>query len=110
LESASAEVRHYDARQRLMGIRRQFEAQVSNLAGAMRAQLLETRAALERRTAALEALSPLAILNRGYALIFDVKGELIKDASQLAVGDELSAQLARGRVRARVSGTEPVDS
>jgi exodeoxyribonuclease VII large subunit len=110
LETASAAVRHYDARQRLMGIRRQFEAQVSNLAGAMRTQLLETRAGLERRTAALEALSPLAILNRGYALIFDVKGELIKDASRLAVGDELSARLARGSVRARVSGTEPVDS
>jgi exodeoxyribonuclease VII large subunit len=110
LETASAAVRHYDARQRLMGIRRQFEAQVNNLAGAMRAQLLENRAALERRTASLEALSPLAILNRGYALVFDAKGELVRDASYLAVGDELSARLARGRVRARVTDSESVDT
>lgn len=110
LETASAAVRHYNARQRLTGIRRQFEAQVSNLAGAMRTQLLENRAALERRTATLEALSPLAILNRGYALVFDAKGELVRDASHLAMGDELSARLTRGRVRARVTGTESVDS
>jgi exodeoxyribonuclease VII large subunit len=55
----------------------------------------------------LEALSPVAILNRGYALVFDAKGELVKDAARLHSGDEISARLARGRVRARVSGTEP---
>jgi exodeoxyribonuclease VII large subunit len=107
LETASAAVRHYDARQRLAGIRRQLEAQVASLAAATRARLLANRAALERQTASLEALSPLAILNRGYALVFDVQGELVRNASHLALGDELSARLARGRVRARVTGTEP---
>ena len=110
LETASAGVRHYDARQRLSGIRRQFETQVNSLAAAMRAQLLENRAALERRIASLEALSPLAILNRGYALVLDANGKLVKDASQLARGDDFSARLARGRIRGRVTGTEPVES
>ena len=49
----------------------------------------------------------MAILNRGYALVFDAKGELVKDAALLRAGDEVSARLARGRIRARVSGTEP---
>ena len=57
-------------------------------------------------TASLEALSPVAILNRGYALVFDAKGRLVKDAARLKAGDELSARLARGRVRARVTATE----
>ena len=57
-------------------------------------------------TASLEALSPVAILNRGYALVFDAKGRLVKDAARLEAGDELSARLARGRVRARVTATE----
>jgi exodeoxyribonuclease VII large subunit len=57
--------------------------------------------------ASLEALSPVAILNRGYALVFNLNGQLVKDAAQLQPGDELSARLARGRVRARVTGTEP---
>ena len=61
---------------------------------------------MERTTASLEAMSPLAILNRGYALVFDAEGELVKDATGLGVGEEVSARLARGKVQARVTATE----
>jgi exodeoxyribonuclease VII large subunit len=105
-ESVSAAVRHYDARRRLANVRQRLEAQIANLAAATRTRLLESRGALDRRTASLEALSPVAILNRGYALVFDAKGRLVKDAARLEAGDELSARLARGRVRARVTATE----
>jgi exodeoxyribonuclease VII large subunit len=54
---------------------------------------------------ALETLSPLAILERGYALVFDAGGQLIKDAAQVKSGDEISARVARGEIRARVSET-----
>ena len=110
LEAASAVVRHYDARQRLASVRQQLESQIANLSAAMRARLLADRAALARQTASLEALSPVAILNRGYALVFDAKGQLVKDAERLAVGDEVSARLARGKVQARVTGREPGES
>ncbi len=106
-ENVSSAVRHYDARRRLAAVRQQLEAQVANLAAAARRRLLGSRGALERRAASLEALSPLAILNRGYALVFDAKGRLVKDAARLEAGDELSARLARGRVRARVTASEP---
>jgi exodeoxyribonuclease VII large subunit len=105
-ENVSATVRHYDARRRLAAIRQQLQAQVTNLAAATHRRLLESRGALDRRTASLEALSPVAILNRGYALVFDAKGRLVKDAARFKAGDELSARLARGRVRARVTATE----
>jgi len=110
LESAAAAVRHYDARQRLAAMRQQLEAQAVKLAGAMRARLLAGRAVLDRRTSLLEALSPVAILNRGYALVFDANEKLVKDARKVKVGEELSARLARGRVRARVTGSEPEKS
>jgi exodeoxyribonuclease VII large subunit len=106
LQTASAAVRHYDARRRLAAVRQGLEAQVTNLSAAVHRRLLEIRGALDRQTASLEALSPLAILNRGYALVFDAKGQLVKDAARLDVGEELSARLARGRVRARVTGTD----
>jgi exodeoxyribonuclease VII large subunit len=106
LETASAAVRHYDARRRLVAIRQQMESLAANLAAATRARLLAGRAMLDRRTASLEALSPLAILNRGYALVFDANGQLVTDAERLAPGDEVSARLARGLVRARVTGSE----
>jgi exodeoxyribonuclease VII large subunit len=106
-ENVSSTVRHYDARRRLAAIRQQLQAQVANLAAATHTRLLESRGTLDRRTASLEALSPVAILNRGYALVFDAKGRLVKDAAGLHAGDDLSARLARGRVRARVIATEP---
>jgi exodeoxyribonuclease VII large subunit len=105
-ENAAAAVRHYDVRRRLEGIRQQLDAQVAGLTAAARRRLLQSRGALERQTASLEALSPLAILNRGYALVFDAEGKLLKDAAALNVGDEISARVARGRVRARVTSTE----
>ena len=105
-EGVAAAVQHYDARRRLAAVRQRLEAQVGNLAAVMHTRLLENRGALDRRTASLEALSPIAILNRGYALVFDAKGRLVKDAAQLEAGDELSARLARGQVRARVTATE----
>jgi exodeoxyribonuclease VII large subunit len=105
-EGVTAAVRHYDARRRLAAIRQQLAAQVANLAAAMQTRVLQRRGALDRQTASLEALSPVAILNRGYALVFDAKGRLVKDAARLEAGSELSARLARGRVRARVTATE----
>ena len=109
-EDVAAAVRHYDARRRLAAIRQQLAAQVANLAAATHTRLLESRGALDRQTASLEALSPVAILNRGYALVFDAKGRLVKDAARLSAGDEVSARLARGRVRARVTATEPSET
>ena len=109
-ENVSAAVRHYDARRLMAGVRQRLEAQVASLAAATRTRLLESRGALDRQTASLEALSPVAILNRGYALVFDAKGELVKDAARLKAGDEVSARLARGRLRARVTATERNES
>jgi exodeoxyribonuclease VII large subunit len=105
-ENVATAVRHYDARRRLAHVRQQLEAQVANLAAATHRRLLESRGVLERHTASLEALSPVAILNRGYALVFDGQGQLVKDAAELKAGEEVSARLARGRMRARVTATE----
>ncbi len=110
LETAAAAVRHYDARRRLGAIRQQLDSTVAGLVAVTRARLRACHAVLDRRTASLEALSPLAILNRGYALVFDANGQLVKDAGRLTAGEEVSARLARGRVQARVTKTEPDSS
>jgi exodeoxyribonuclease VII large subunit len=106
-ETASAAVRHYDARRQLAAVRQRLEAVLAGLAAAARGHLRENRATLERRAASLEALSPVAILNRGYALVFDANGQLVKDAARLKKDQEISARVARGRFRAEVTETEP---
>jgi exodeoxyribonuclease VII large subunit len=102
LEVASAAVRHYDLRRVLAGIRGGLEAGTAAMAAAMRNQLLVHKVRLERMGRALETLSPLAILERGYALVFDGAGALVKDAGQVNVGEEISARVARGEIRAVV--------
>jgi exodeoxyribonuclease VII large subunit len=104
LEIVSAAVRHYDLRRVLAGMRGELQAVTAAMASAMRNQLLLNRVRLERMGRALEALSPLAILERGYALVFDSSGQLIKDAAQVRAGDEISARVARGEIRAVVKG------
>jgi|PersoiStandDraft_1058852.scaffolds.fasta_scaffold07972_3 exodeoxyribonuclease VII large subunit len=58
----------------------------------------------------LEALSPLRILARGYAVVTK-EGETVPvtDAARITVGEGLRVRLARGRVRARVVSTEVDD-
>jgi len=63
---------------------------------------LEQRLALASRT--LDAVSPLATLGRGYAIVQRVDdGSVVHDAAQAPVGTEIEARLARGRVRATVT-------
>jgi exodeoxyribonuclease VII large subunit len=101
-EAAAAAVRHYDARRMLAGIRKELDAGLAAIRGAMRTRLLQQRARLDQLAGQIEALSPLAILERGYALVFDASGKLVKDAAQVSSGDEISARLARGTVTATV--------
>src|SRR5579872_7470149 len=105
-EVLSAAVQRYDARNVLAGIRKDLEAQTAALISAFRNSLLERRVLHERFDTALHALSPLAILERGYALIFDASGQLLKDARKAKAGDEISARLAKGTVNAMVKGTK----
>ena len=108
-EMASAAVRHYDARRVLAGVRRELETQTSALGGAVRNLLLQYRVRAERMGRALEMLSPLAILDRGYALVFDAEGKLVRDVEQVRSGEEISAKVAKGEIRAVVKGTTEGD-
>jgi exodeoxyribonuclease VII large subunit len=101
-ERASGAVRHYDARRVLAGVHRNLAAQTAAMSSAMRTSLLRQRSRIEQLEHQLRALSPVAILDRGYALIFDSSGKLVKNAAQVEVGDEISARLAMGALSARV--------
>jgi exodeoxyribonuclease VII large subunit len=101
-DSLAAAVRHYDLHLVLSAVRKELDAKVSAMSGAVRSLLLRRSSRLERLTSQMEALSPVAILDRGYALVFDAAGNLVKDATQVKPGDEISARLARGEIAAMV--------
>ena len=77
------------------------------LTQAARAGLERRRASLARATASLDGLSPLAVLGRGYAVVFDESGSrVVRDAESLAPGDRLRVRLHRGALRASVLARE----
>jgi exodeoxyribonuclease VII large subunit len=99
-------VRHYDFRRSLAITRTKLDAGASTLQRAMQARLAHERARLEQLSARLNALSPVKILDRGYALVFDEEGRLVKDATQLSIGDRISARVSRGTLVAEVKETK----
>ncbi len=106
LDVASTRVRHHDLRSRFAGRHREVEAQAEKLSAAYRNYLVRRRSRLERLEGQLQALSPISILERGYALVFDGEGRLLKDARQVREGDTITAQLALGQVTAVVKKPE----
>lgn len=102
-ETISAAVRHYDVRLVLAGMRKELDSRTTALAAVMRNVLLQHRVRSERLETALQSLSPLAILDRGYALVFDSNGKLLKDADAVKIGEEISARLAQGQIQASIT-------
>jgi exodeoxyribonuclease VII large subunit len=105
LDVAAARVRHFDFRRSLALTGSRLEASVQALLRSARARIASSSALLEKLCSTLEALSPVKILERGYALVFDENSVLVKDATQLHPGQQVSARLARGRFVAEVKKT-----
>jgi exodeoxyribonuclease VII large subunit len=84
-------------------MRKELDSKMTALAAVTRNVLLQHRVRTERLETALHSLSPLAILDRGYALVFDANGKLLKDPSSVNVGDDISARLAHGEIQASVT-------
>jgi exodeoxyribonuclease VII large subunit len=106
LDISASRVRHFDFRRSLALVRGQLEADTEAVVNVFRAQLAGRRATVERLTAQVEALSPVKILERGYALVFDANGTLIKDAAQVSAGTQVTARIARGSFTAEVKETD----
>lgn len=91
---------------RLANARMRFETAYNGCSGLMDTQLEEARNRLGLAATSLDALSPLAVLHRGYAIAQDQSGKLLRDAQSAAVGDSIRVRLAKGRLEARVEGIE----
>jgi exodeoxyribonuclease VII large subunit len=71
---------------------------------ALHAHAADWRALLAQRMAALEHLNPQAVLERGYGIVRDARGQVVRDAGRLTPGDPVSLTLAQGEADARIEG------
>ena len=65
------------------------------------------RTRLNSNAQALQLLNPRNVLDRGYALVFNERGEPLTDASAVALGDNIRIRVQRGEIKADVTGAFP---
>lgn len=75
------------------------------LGAAMRRLLDRHRASLGSTAQNLQAISPLSVLARGYAITLDAHGHAVRDAREVRVGDQVTVRLDHGTLEAEVKGT-----
>ena len=94
-------LQRFDVRPRLAADRRRWEAAHTRAALAIRTRLAGPRALHERLAAKLSALSPLRILERGYAIVSNPTG-ILTDAAAAPPDSRIHVRLARGELDATV--------
>jgi exodeoxyribonuclease VII large subunit len=102
LEELSARLRSLDLRLRIAAARRRLEAADAVILQMVRLRLTRSNARLDPLIAHLTQLSPLKILERGYALVSNATGRIVKEPADAPVGSEIEVRLARGQIAARV--------
>jgi exodeoxyribonuclease VII large subunit len=110
LAELTERLRRQDVRLRLAGIRRRLDRAENALAECMRMRLLSARNRFMPLAAHLSQLSPLKILRRGYAIVQNKDGAIVKDPAAAPVGSAVRIRLAYGRLGAEVTESTPDDS
>ncbi|HAZ88037.1 MAG TPA: exodeoxyribonuclease VII large subunit [Marinobacter adhaerens] len=79
------------------------------LVSVMQQDLKQRRDNLEHAAQTLNVVSPLATLGRGYSIVRDNNGNIIRDATNVNPGDTISAHVARGEMTAKVTSVKSAE-
>lgn len=109
LDHLSGRLRGSNPGQRLARGRERLEEVRRRMQQAMIRRLQDGRRQLDSQARALHTVSPLATLDRGYAIVQRPDGAIIRRADELMAGDEITARLARGTISAHVIEVRTTD-
>jgi len=102
VQQLSAAVLRHDVTNRLALIRHRLDSLDSRLERAQDGFVMLRQSQLDALEKRLNSLSPLGILNRGYALVYDEFGALVKDAALVQPKQKLITRVAKGRIESSV--------
>ncbi|MBC8030960.1 MAG: exodeoxyribonuclease VII large subunit [Pyrinomonadaceae bacterium] len=105
-EALSGSLAPAQLRARLAEARARFETAYVGCNAAIQKQTAEAERQLGLAAASLDALSPLAVLHRGYAIAQKEDGTLLREAKSVSVGDSVRVRLAKGAFGAHVERIE----
>jgi exodeoxyribonuclease VII large subunit len=102
LQAASARLSSLDLRLRFAAFRRRLEVCDAAAIQVMRLRLSRAQGEIVAMDAHLKQLSPLAILERGYAIVQN-EGKIVKSPEDAPLGSDIEVRLSRGAVGAKVT-------
>lgn len=103
LARCESRLQQHNPQWRLNTSRATSQALAARLRSALLARFDQKRRALNQAESLLNALSPLAVLERGYAIVRKKGGtEVLRSTRQVAVGERLEVQLHEGRLDCEV--------
>lgn len=106
LERIQARLLAQHPRQRLPLLRHRLAELAQRLHQSIERRLERDRLTLQQSARALHAVSPLATLERGYAILFDGEGKVLRSVRGVEPDTALRARLADGKLALRVEERE----
>ena len=101
LERHSPQYRVDNYRQRLDEVQLRLDRSI-------RSNIDRAKLTLAHLTQSLHSLSPMAVLNRGYAIVTrEEDGQVVKESSQVAVDENIHIRVSQGNLSARISKIDP---
>jgi exodeoxyribonuclease VII large subunit len=101
-DQLAARLRGLDLRLRFAAMRRRLEAADTALGQLIRLRITRAEGRLSPLLAHLAQLSPLKILDRGYAIVTNESGAIVKQSIEAPAGSKIDVRLAKGQIAARV--------
>jgi exodeoxyribonuclease VII large subunit len=101
--SLATRLRHFDLRPRLATDRRRLDRAHAAAAQSIQWKLARRRGEVEQLAAKLSQLSPLRILERGYAIVTNESGAIVKESAAAPEGSGIHVRLAWGGLDATVT-------
>jgi exodeoxyribonuclease VII large subunit len=102
LQKLEARLLRQDVSHRMRMVRERLAALDGRMGRAQESLLQRGRARHTSAEGRLQTLSPLAVLNRGYALVFDEAGVLIREATAAPDGGLITTRFAHSTLTSRV--------
>jgi len=102
VEELTTRLRSLDLRLRFAAARSRLEAAETAASQTMRIRLTRAHGRLNPLIAHLTQLSPLKILDRGYAIVTNESGKIVKSPAEAPAGSEIAVRLAKGGIAAQV--------
>jgi len=104
--AAHLRIFRFDFRARISALRIRLERRATELGKRMERLTRVKRERLGKLLVQLEERGPLKVLERGYSIVTDSAGAVLRDASVVALGDSISIQLYKGKLSTEVKSRE----